>query len=133
MIGMFIGAPALFIVSQTSWLALAIMGLAIFGMMRAFSDSNLMPALCVVADPRYRATGYGLLNMFFCALGGLAILAGGSLRDSGISVRRLFQFAAGAMILAGFLLMLVKPRHGLVPSSGRPAADRNPRSRAAGL
>ena len=45
-------------------LALAIAGLSIYGLMRSFSDANLMPILCQVADSRYRATGYGVLNMF---------------------------------------------------------------------
>jgi MFS family permease len=108
-IGMFIAAPAIFFVAHAPLLALAIAGLSVFGMMRGFSDTNLMPILCQVADPRYRATGYGVLNLFSCAMGGAAIYAGGALRDAHINVSTLFEIAAAALLLCGLLLLLVKP------------------------
>jgi len=108
-IGMFIAAPATLLVSGTGVLALAIAGLSLFGMMRSFSDANLMPVLCQVADPRFRATGYGLLNLCACVVGGLAILAGGKLRDAGVPVSVLFQCAAGGLLICGVLLMFLKP------------------------
>lgn len=109
MIGLFVAAPAALLVAGTSVLALAIAGLSLFGMMRSFSDANLMPILCQVADPRYRATGYGLLNLCACVIGGLSILAGGRLRDAGVSVSVLFQGAAVGLILCGVLLLFVRP------------------------
>ena len=41
----------------------------IFGLFRACTDGNTMPILCLVSDPRYRATGYGVLNFFNCCIG----------------------------------------------------------------
>lgn len=38
----------------------------------------MMPILCTVTDARYRATGYGVLNL--CIVGGLTIYAGGMSR-----------------------------------------------------
>ncbi|MEN3942943.1 MFS transporter [Prosthecobacter sp. SYSU 5D2] len=108
-IGMFIGAPAIFLVAGTSTLAIAIAGLSIYGMMRSFSDSNLMPVLCQVSDPRYRATGYGVLNMFACIIGGLTIYAGGAMRDAQVGVDTLFQSAAVGLLICGVLMLMVKP------------------------
>jgi MFS family permease len=108
-IGMFIGAPAIFLVAGTGTLAIAIAGLSIYGMMRSFSDSNLMPVLCQVSDPRYRATGYGVLNMFACIIGGLTIYAGGAMRDAEVGVDTLFKSAGVGLLICGVLMLMVKP------------------------
>jgi|JI6StandDraft_1071083.scaffolds.fasta_scaffold09149_3 predicted MFS family arabinose efflux permease len=108
-IGLFIAAPATLLVANTGMLALAITGLSIYGFTRVFSDANLMPILCQVSDSRYRATGYGVLNMFSCIVGGLTVYIGGVLRDAQINVGTLFQCAAGGMLVCGVLMMLVKP------------------------
>ena len=108
-IGLFVAAPATFLVAKTSTLAIAIAGLSLYGMMRSFSDANLMPILCQVADSRYRATGYGLLNMFSCIVGGVTIYAGGAMRDAHINVSTLFQFAAVGMVVCGVLMTFVQP------------------------
>lgn len=109
MIGMFVAAPAMLLVSSTGVLAVAIAGLSLFGMMRSFSDANLMPVLCQVVDPRFRGTGYGLLNLCACVVGGLAILWGGRLRDAGVPVSVLFQAAAVGLLICGVLLVWVTP------------------------
>jgi predicted MFS family arabinose efflux permease len=108
-IGLFIAAPATFLVAKTSVLALAIAGLSLYGLTRSFSDANLMPILCQVADTRYRATGYGLLNFCATAIGGLTIYLGGVLRDAHINVATLFQTAAVGLLVCAVLMMLVKP------------------------
>jgi predicted MFS family arabinose efflux permease len=108
-IGLFIAAPATLLVANTSVLALAIAGLSIYGFTRCFSDANLMPILCQVSDSRYRATGYGVLNMFSCIVGGLTVYIGGVLRDAQINVGTLFQCAAGGLLVCGVLMVFVKP------------------------
>lgn len=109
-IGLFVAAPATVMLANTGVLALAIAGLSIYGLTRSFSDANLMPILCQVADSRYRATGYGVLNMFSCVVGGITVYLGGVLRDAHISVGTLFQAAALGMLVCGVLMMLVKPK-----------------------
>jgi MFS family permease len=69
--GLCIAAPGVLLASTTSLMTFAIAGLILYGLARSFSDSNMMPILCQVADPRYRATGYGVLNLFTCLVGGL--------------------------------------------------------------
>jgi predicted MFS family arabinose efflux permease len=111
-IGLFIAAPATLLVANTNMLALAIAGLSIYGFTRVFSDANLMPILCQVSDSRYRATGYGVLNMFSCIVGGLTVYVGGVLRDAQISVGTLFQCAAGGLLVCGVFMMMVRPSKG---------------------
>jgi MFS family permease len=115
MIGLFIAAPGILLAANTSLLAVAIAGLMLYGLMRSFADTNMMPILCLIADARYRATGYGILNMFACFVGGLTILAGGALRDAQLDVGRIFQFSAICLAAAAALLFLIKP-----VSSARP-------------
>jgi MFS family permease len=110
MIGLLVAAPAILLVSTISWLPLAIAGLIIFGLAKSFTDSNMMPILCTVSDPRFRATGYGVLNLFSCIVGGLTIYAGGLLRDGAIDVSRVFQFAAVSIVVCAALLFYIKPQ-----------------------
>ena len=118
-IGMFIAAPATLLVANASGPALAIVGLSIYGMMRSFSDANLMPILCEVSDARYRATGYGVLNLFACTVGGLTIYAGGLMRDANVSVGTFFECAAAGLLVCGLLMMMVTPANS--PASLRTA------------
>lgn len=108
-IGMALAAPAILLAATTNILALALAGLVAFGLARAFSDANTMPMLCLVADPRYRATGYGVMNLAACTSGGLAIYAGGALRDAKVDLSLVFQCSAAGLILCAALLLFVKP------------------------
>ncbi|WP_091061183.1 MFS transporter [Opitutus sp. GAS368] len=110
LIGLLVAAPGILLASSIDWLPLAIAGLILFGLAKAFADTNMMPILCSVADPRYRATGYGLLNFFSCAVGGLTIYAGGVLRDADVNVGRVFQFAAASLLVCAVLLYFIRPQ-----------------------
>lgn len=109
LIGLLVAAPGILLASTINWLPLAIAGLICFGLAKSFADTNMMPILCTVVDARYRATGYGLLNMFSCTIGGLTIYAGGMLRDANVSVSRVFQFAAVCMVVCAVLLYFIRP------------------------
>ena len=74
----------------------------------AFSDSNMMPILCLVADPKYRATGYGILNFFSTLIGGYGLYAGGVLRDAHVNLSKMYQFAALILLICAALLFMVK-------------------------
>jgi len=109
-IGLCIAAPCIFLASGTTILPLAIFAFMIYAVTRAFGDSNMMPMLCMVVDPRYRATGYGVLNFFSTIIGGLALYAGGVLRDSNIDLSRIYQFAAIIIIVCAILLFMIRPK-----------------------
>lgn len=108
-LGMCIAAPAIFVTSNTETFAIAIAGLMIFGFARACTDGNTMPILCMVSDSRYRATGFGVLNLFACGIGGLTIYAGGALRDANVNVRHMFEFSAAGLLVCAVLLYRIKP------------------------
>jgi MFS family permease len=103
-IGLCIAAPFVFVGSMTNILFLAVACFMVYGLTRAFSDTNMMPILCMVSDERYRATGYGILNLFSCIVGGIGLYAGGALRDAHVDISLLFHFAAMMMLVCGGIL-----------------------------
>ena len=106
-IGLCIAAPGILLASTTTIVAVAIAGFILYALTRAFTDANMMPILCMVSDKRYRATGYGILNLFSCIIGGLGIYAGGVLRDAKVDLSRMFQFAAVAAIACAVMLFVL--------------------------
>jgi MFS family permease len=110
LIGMLIAAPGILLAATINWLPLALTGIVVFGLARAFSDANMMPILCMVSDAKYRATGYGVLNFFACAVGGITIYVGGVLRDAHVDVSLIFQFAAGSILVCAALLAAIRSR-----------------------
>lgn len=110
-IGMCLAGPAVFVMANTTLLPIAIAGLMLYGIGRNFTDANMMPVLCLVVDPRYRATGYGVLNLFSCVIGGVSLYAGGALRDAHVNVNNLFAWSAvGILICAGLMSLVKSPR-----------------------
>ena len=107
-IGLCCAAPGIFLAGYTNLLPLAILGLVVYGFARAFADCNMMPILCQVTDPRYRATGYGVLNLCSTIVGGFTIYAGGALRDAKIDVSLIFGFASISMVACAALLLVIK-------------------------
>jgi len=108
LIGLCFAAPGIFLAGSTNLLPVAIIGLMVYGFARAFADCNMMPILCQVTDPRYRATGYGVLNFCGTIVGGFTIYAGGALRDAKIDVSLIFGFASVSMLGCAALLILIK-------------------------
>jgi hypothetical protein len=96
--------------SLTHSFPIAVAGIMLYGLTRTFTDANMMPILCLIADPRYRATGYGTLNLLSCVVGGLGIYAGGALRDAHIDLSKLFLAVSGVVVLCAMLLFSLKPR-----------------------
>lgn len=76
-----------------------------------FSDTNLMPVLCLVADSRYRATGYGVLNLISTVLGGIGLYAAGAMRDLHIDLSVAFKFASLLLLVCAVLFYLIKPKN----------------------
>jgi MFS family permease len=109
-IGLCIAAPCIYLASGTTILPLAIFSFMLYAVTRAFGDSNMMPMLCMVADSRYRATGYGVLNFFSTIIGGIALYTGGFLRDMNIDLSKMYQFAALIMIICASLLFMARPK-----------------------
>lgn len=107
-VGLCIGVPCVLVAGYTFILPLAVISFMVYSLSKVFFDTNMMPILCIVVDPRYRATGYGILNLVACIIGGIGLYAGGALRDLNISLGRVFQAAALLMIISIVLLFMVK-------------------------
>jgi MFS family permease len=108
--GLCIAAPAIFLASTTTILPLAVVGFVFYAFTRVFSDANMMPILCLVSDPRYRATGYGILNLFSCIIGGFGLYAGGVLRDAHVNFSQIFRVATGLLVICAVILFTLKPK-----------------------
>jgi MFS family permease len=114
-IGLCAAAPGVMLIASTHLLPLAIAGLVLYGLASAFTGTEMMPILCLVVDPRYRATGFGILNLCACMVGGATIYAGGVLRDAHFGVEALFSIGAIGMVLCAGLLLLIKERPNVAP------------------
>jgi MFS family permease len=110
LIGLIIATPCVFFGSITTLLSLAIVLFLVFGLTCKFSDSNMMPVLCLIADNRYRATGYGLLNMFSTIAGGIGVYIAGAMRDSQTDLSSVYQVSAFAIMACIVILFLVSRR-----------------------
>lgn len=107
LIGLAVAAPCVFAASYTNALFLAILFFMIYALTRMFVDTNLMPILCLVADSRYRATGYGVLNLFSTVVGGIGLYAAGVMRDGQINLRAVYQVASLALVICVIILYLL--------------------------
>lgn len=110
-IGLCIAAPSIFIASYTSILPVAVLCFMLYSLTKSFIDTNMMPILCLIAYPSYRATGYGILNLVSCIIGGIGLYAGGALRDLHINLSTIYQFAAFTMIISIVVLISIKPKY----------------------
>jgi MFS transporter, Spinster family, sphingosine-1-phosphate transporter len=108
-IGFCVGGPFLFLMASTNAFPIAIAGMLMYGLGRGFSDTSTMPILCQIVDSRYRATGYGFLNLFSTFVGGAMIYVGGVLRDSNVNLSVVFQASAVGLIVAALMLLLIRP------------------------
>jgi sugar phosphate permease len=107
-LGLCLAAPAMLLAASSSWLFFAILGLCIYGFTRAFADANMMPILCLVTNERYRATGYGVLNLVASLAGGVGVFASGALRDRHVGLTPIFVCIG--FLLAGCIVLLLRVR-----------------------
>lgn len=75
-----------------------------------------MPILCQIVRPEYRATGYGIMNMVSIAAGAGITVAMGNMRDRGIGLGLAFTICAVTTVLAGVLILVVRPRDTIGPA-----------------
>ncbi len=112
-LGTCLAGPFIVYSSATSVLPMALLGFGVYGAGKGFCDANWMPILCQIADRRYRATGYGVMNLLSCLVGGGMTYAGGALRDSGFSLGAIFQVLGLVFFAGGWLFLFIRPRREL--------------------
>ena len=102
-LGLAAGAPFLFVTGSVSSALFLVASLFVFGIGRGMYDCNGMPVLCQIAEPRLRATGYGIFNCAGCIAGGMiAVIAGWMKSHFGLGVA--FQFAAVLWLISALML-----------------------------
>ena len=109
-VGISIAVPGVLLVANMPVFAVVLIGMIVYGFMRPFPDANMVPILCQIVDPRYLATGVGVLNMFAVLVGGFTIYIGGVVRDANINITTLFNCGAVGLVLCALILWLVRPR-----------------------
>jgi MFS family permease len=90
------------------WIAIAFT--ALYGFSFGIFDANSMPILCQVAPPRFRATGYGIMNFFGTSAGALVTPLLGRLKDSGTPLALGFAYCAAPAIVAAVVMILLRPK-----------------------
>jgi predicted MFS family arabinose efflux permease len=106
-VGLAIAAPSIFAASYVALIIPAIVFFMCYAFTKMFVDSNLMSILCMLVDERYRATGYGILNMLATIVGGIGIFAAGALRDRDIDLGIVYQSAAVCLAICIILMYRV--------------------------
>ncbi|WP_332457186.1 MFS transporter [Petrimonas sp.] len=107
LIGLMFAIPSIFFGSLTAVLAITVAAFAVYALTSKFTDTNMMPMLCLIVDHRYRATGYGILNMLSTIIGGLGVYIAGAMRDAQIGLSLVYQVSAIALIICSEILFLV--------------------------
>ncbi len=109
-IGLALTIPAVMMLGFGNSFLLIWGGALCFGFGFGMFDVNNMPILCQFASPRYRATGYGLMNMAGISAGALITTFLGKSADSGSlshDIAFLSIFVAVALLLQ---LLLLHPK-----------------------
>lgn len=109
--GFLAGSVFLFLVGWTASQLVLIPGLIVYGLSRGFWDCNLMPALCRIAPPNLRATGYGIFNMGGTIAGGTMAWAAGALKDA-IGLGGALQVSALLLGIAALALLPIRFSNG---------------------
>ncbi len=107
-IGICIAAPAAFFAGYSVVLWMAVGFMVVYGISRMFVDTNLMPIIVATTDKRYRATAYGMMNMFTTVIGGLGVYVIGILRDNNVDMRLILQVVSITALVSVIFLILIK-------------------------
>ena len=109
-IGLGLTIPALILIGYGSGLAMIIPGALLFGLGFGIFDVNNMPILCQFVPSRYRATGYGFMNLAGISAGALITSELGKALDAG-HMNVVFIVMIGAVILAILMqLSVLRPK-----------------------
>jgi MFS family permease len=109
-IGLGLTIPALVFIGYGSGLFMIVTGALMFGLGFGIFDVNNMPILCQFVPSRYRATGYGFMNLAGISAGAIITNELGKALDAGY-MNTVFVAMIGAVSLAIVLqLTVLQPR-----------------------
>ena len=108
-VGLAFTIPALFLLGYGSGFEFILLGAMLFGLGFGIFDVNNMPILCQFVSPRYRATGYGLMNLVGISAGAVITSFLGKSADAG-NMRHDFAMLSIIVVVAIVLqLVMLKP------------------------
>jgi len=100
--GLFLTVPALLLLAFGGSLPLIVTGAICFGLGFGMFDVNSMPILCQFVSSRYRATGYGLMNLAGISAGAVITNWLGKSIDAGNLER---DFALMAIVVVAVIIL----------------------------
>ena len=107
-IGLSFTIPALFLLGKCSSIEAIVVGGMLFGLGFGIFDTNNMPILCQFVSPRYRATGYGIMNFVGISAGAVITEFLGKVADKG-GMEQVFVLLIFVVLIA-IVLQLVSLR-----------------------
>ena len=109
-IGLTLTLPALFLLGYGTEIETILVGGILFGLGFGIFDTNNMPILCQFVAPRYRATGYGLMNLAGISAGAVITEFLGKAEDNG-GMGHIFVLLTIVVVLAIVLqLATLRPK-----------------------
>lgn len=108
-IGLTLTLPALLLLAYGQTLGIIVAGAICFGVGFGMFDVNNMPILCQFVSPRYRATGYGLLNLAGISAGAIITNVMGKSADAGNMGRDFALLSIGVLVAIILQLTVLKP------------------------
>ncbi|NDW08564.1 MFS transporter [Dysgonomonas sp. 520] len=109
-IGLALTIPALFLLGFGENIVSVLGGAIFFGVGFGMFDANNMPILCQFVPPRYRATGYGLMNMTGVFAGAFITNILGKSTDAGNLGRDFAMLAVGVAVALVLQLIFLRPK-----------------------
>jgi MFS transporter, ACS family, D-galactonate transporter len=109
-VGLALTIPAVLLLGFGGSFLTILGGASCFGFGFGMFDVNCMPILCQFASPRYRATGYGLMNLAGISSGALITTFLGKSADSGNLSRDIALLAVFVVLALVLQLSLLHPK-----------------------
>jgi len=109
-IGLALTVPALFMMGYSSSIEMILMGAIFFGLGFGMFDVNNMPILCQFVSSRYRATGYGLMNLAGISAGAFITNMLGKSADGGTMRHDFAMLSLVVVVAIVFQLVTLKPK-----------------------
>jgi len=109
-IGLALTIPAVLLIGFGDNMMAILGGASCFGFGFGMFDVNCMPILCQFASPRYRATGYGLMNLAGISSGAIITTILGKSADSGNLSHHIAFLAVFVVLALSLQLLLLHPK-----------------------
>jgi MFS family permease len=109
-LGLALTLPAIYFIGYGGGLLTIVAGAVMFGFGFGMFDVNSMPILCQFVPSRYRATGYGLLNLAGISSGAIITKELGKAIDAGYMTAVFVGMIAAVALAIVLQLVVLRPK-----------------------